>query len=155
MNTSKHPLFLQAHVFAGYCLNKQTAVAKVRRQLALMNVPMPLYFTNINKELNNDNTTELWLQRLRWCRRSFYHCTGGRSAGVAHYRYCAEYNYNLYSYLRYPSCHGVFFKQKTAYEIHERLVGSEMCIRDRNQRTRFLFKSVSYTHLTLPTTPYV
>ena len=23
-----------------------------------------------------------------------------------------------------------FFKQKTAYEIHERLVGSEMCIRD-------------------------
>tara|TARA_Y100000052_G_scaffold27566_1_gene36519 strand:- start:2112 stop:5282 length:3171 start_codon:yes stop_codon:yes gene_type:complete len=59
VNTSKHPLFLQAHVFAGYCLNKQTAVAKVRRQLALMNVPMPLYFTNIKKELNNDNTTEL------------------------------------------------------------------------------------------------
>ena len=25
-----------------------------------------------------------------------------------------------------------FFKQKTAYEIHERLVGSEMCIRDRS-----------------------
>ena len=25
----------------------------------------------------------------------------------------------------------VFFKQKTAYEIRERLVGSEMCIRDR------------------------
>ena len=25
----------------------------------------------------------------------------------------------------------IFFKQKTAYEIHERLVGSEMCIRDR------------------------
>ena len=24
----------------------------------------------------------------------------------------------------------IFFKQKTAYEIHERLVGSEMCIRD-------------------------
>ena len=24
-----------------------------------------------------------------------------------------------------------FFNQKTAYEIHERLVGSEMCIRDR------------------------
>ena len=59
VNTSKHPLFLQAHVFAGYCLNKQTVVAKVRRQLALMNVPMPLYFTNINKDLNNDNTTEL------------------------------------------------------------------------------------------------
>lgn len=59
VNVSKHPLFLQAHVFAGYCLNKQTAVAKHRRQLALMNVPMPLYFTNINKELINDNTTEL------------------------------------------------------------------------------------------------
>jgi len=26
-----------------------------------------------------------------------------------------------------------FFKQKTAYEIHERLVGSEMCIRDRGR----------------------
>ena len=26
-----------------------------------------------------------------------------------------------------------FFKQKTAYEIHERLVGSEMCIRDRQK----------------------
>ena len=25
-----------------------------------------------------------------------------------------------------------FFKQKTAYEIYDRLVGSEMCIRDRN-----------------------
>jgi len=59
VNVSKHPLFLQAHVFAGYCLNKQTAVAKHRRQLAHMNVPMPLYFTNINKELINDNTTEL------------------------------------------------------------------------------------------------
>ena len=59
VNVSKHPLFLQAHVFAGYCLNKQTAVAKHRRQLAFMNVPMPLYFTNINKELINDNTTEL------------------------------------------------------------------------------------------------
>ena len=31
-----------------------------------------------------------------------------------------------------PPCHG-FFKQKTAYEIHERLVGSEMCIRDRRE----------------------
>ena len=29
VNTSKHPLFLQAHVFAGYCLNKQTAVANI------------------------------------------------------------------------------------------------------------------------------
>ena len=27
--------------------------------------------------------------------------------------------------------HGPFFKQKTAYEIGVRLVGSEMCIRDR------------------------
>ena len=26
-----------------------------------------------------------------------------------------------------------FFKQKTAYEIRLSLVGSEMCIRDRNQ----------------------
>lgn len=59
VNLSKHPLFLQAHVFAGYCLNKRTAVAKHRRQLALMNVSMPHYFTTINKELINDNTTEL------------------------------------------------------------------------------------------------
>ena len=29
-----------------------------------------------------------------------------------------------------PPAWFVFFKQKTAYEIHERLVGSEMCIRD-------------------------
>ena len=28
-----------------------------------------------------------------------------------------------------------FFKQKTAYEIGVRLVGSEMCIRDRCQRS--------------------
>jgi hypothetical protein len=28
-----------------------------------------------------------------------------------------------------------FFKQKTAYEIGVRLVGSEMCIRDRNVPT--------------------
>ena len=62
-----------------------------------------------------------------------------------------------------------FFKQKTAYEIHERLVGSEMCIRDRFKRTiksledsiaGYLqeaqnIEAVSYTHLTLPTTPYV
>ena len=27
----------------------------------------------------------------------------------------------------------LFFKQKTAYEITTRLVGSEMCIRDRNK----------------------
>ena len=30
-----------------------------------------------------------------------------------------------------PTASTAFFKQKTAYEIHERLVGSEMCIRDR------------------------
>ena len=54
-----------------------------------------------------------------------------------------------------------FFKQKTAYEIGVRLVGSEMCIRDRTWAQ--LFRSgcqivllgrlltVSYTHLTLPT----
>ena len=29
-----------------------------------------------------------------------------------------------------------FFKQKTAYEIGVRLVGSEMCIRDRNYGPR-------------------
>ena len=28
----------------------------------------------------------------------------------------------------------IFFKQKTAYEISEGLVGSEMCIRDRHCR---------------------
>ncbi len=27
---------------------------------------------------------------------------------------------------------GFFFKQKTAYEVHSGLVGSEMCIRKRN-----------------------
>lgn len=54
---SHYPLFLQAHVFAGYCLNNQSAVAEQRRQLALMKVPLPHYFTNINKELINDNNT--------------------------------------------------------------------------------------------------
>ena len=69
-----------------------------------------------------------------------------------------------------------FFKQKTAYEISECLVGSEMCIRDRNIRKVLTNKKayfialmrligipfiallilkisgpVSYTHLTLPT----
>ena len=53
-----------------------------------------------------------------------------------------------------------FFKQKTAYAIHERRVGSEMCIRDSFNDDLFdddLFEdeAVSYTHLTLPTTPYV
>ena len=50
--------------------------------------------------------------------------------------------------------------EETAYAMLRSLVGSEMCIRDRScivqattrtKRTR----SVSYTHLTLPTTPYV
>ena len=68
-----------------------------------------------------------------------------------------------------------FFKQKTAYEIPLRLVGSEMCIRDRGrtmnkdqvkgrlQEAKGKIKEVagkvtgdektpvSYTHLTLPT----
>ena len=49
-----------------------------------------------------------------------------------------------------------FFKQKTAYEISECLVGSEMCIRDSNgvvgplQAVPALIP-VSYTHLALPT----
>ena len=59
INQSKHPLFLQAHVFAGYCLNKADAVATQRRQLTRMNVPLPHYFATINKELINDNTTQL------------------------------------------------------------------------------------------------
>ena len=62
-------------------------------------------------------------------------------------------------------------EQKTAYEIHERLVGSEMCIRDSNYLSidssasiltagllgeKYVgITAVSYTHLTLPTTPYV
>ena len=72
-------------------------------------------------------------------------------------------------------------KQKTAYEISACLVGSEMCIRDSVatdkgvERSELLnvrtsngwmpkgkdsyglggVKPVSYTHLTLPTTPYV
>ena len=61
-----------------------------------------------------------------------------------------------------------FFKQKTAYEINFCLVGSEMCIRDsvgvKNTTTGdtlsvetapIKLEAVSYTHLTLPTTPYV
>ena len=68
-----------------------------------------------------------------------------------------------------------FFKQKTAYEMLRSLVGSEMCIRDRNnciyspdvisfarekgyftgKDSEFSFSDayapVSYTHLTLPT----
>ena len=32
-----------------------------------------------------------------------------------------------------------FFKQKTAYEISACLVGSEMCIRDRNKRSAGAF----------------
>ena len=64
--------------------------------------------------------------------------------------------------LLFPSCSRIaivfFFKQKTAYEIGVRLVGSEMCIRDRPYSTnlpgegkRNRVRSVSYTHLTLPT----
>ena len=61
----------------------------------------------------------------------------------------------------------LFFKQKTAYEIMPSLVGSEMCIRDSHNSFSCLksifpisnifvtYISVSYTHLTLPTTPYV
>ena len=69
-----------------------------------------------------------------------------------------------------------FFKQKTAYEMLRGLVGSEMCIRDRQRRAlasrmfegvveivevgvdggapveRAQEPPVSYTHLTLPTT---
>ena len=73
-----------------------------------------------------------------------------------------------------------FFKQKTAYEISLGLVGSEMCIRDRQRTIDSLIEkvesmlanpehpwrqdiettthnlmSVSYTHLTLPTTERV
>ncbi|GAB5757014.1 hypothetical protein JMUB7514_27640 [Staphylococcus aureus] len=56
-------------------------------------------------------------------------------------------------------------KQKTAYEMQRSLVGSEMCIRDRMRRMTHSHQThdddgdsndaVSYTHLTLPTTPYV
>ena len=62
-----------------------------------------------------------------------------------------------------------FFKQKTAYEIMPSLVGSEMCIRDREMTIASIRKrdgrlvpfdekkieAVSYTHLTLPTTERV
>ena len=63
-------------------------------------------------------------------------------------------------------------KQKTAYEIGVRLVGSEMCIRDSpytklnskwikdlhikpDTLKQIEKKPVSYTHLTLPTTDVV
>ena len=76
----------------------------------------------------------------------------------------------------------IFFKQKTAYEITTRLVGSEMCIRDSidltpvaepfgipygclvpeslnglllSGRTICVDTPVSYTHLTLPTNSLV
>ncbi|CZR83220.1 hypothetical protein CDFC105_43920 [Clostridioides difficile] len=80
-------------------------------------------------------------------------------------------------------CVFFFFKQKTAYEIMPSLVGSEMCIRDRSkplankvlgedyevleemkgkdlegleyEQLMPFVEAVSYTHLTLPTTPYV
>ena len=38
-----------------------------------------------------------------------------------------------------------FFKQKTAYEITTRLVGSEMCIRDR-----YMHLKVSVSHSDIP-----
>ncbi|GAB5877610.1 hypothetical protein JMUB7536_27710 [Staphylococcus aureus] len=45
-----------------------------------------------------------------------------------------------------------FFKQKTAYEMSASLVGSEMCIRDRDKISLSQMTiTVSYTHLTLPT----
>ena len=74
---------------------------------------------------------------------------------------------------------GFFFKQKTAYEIEYGLVGSEMCIRDRDIPAAHLPGQsppisprtlpalagknpgapkaipVSYTHLTLPTSDLV
>ena len=43
----------------------------------------------------------------------------------------AELILQAFSKISQRAHYGVFFKQKTAYEIHERLVGSEMCIRDR------------------------
>ena len=36
-------------------------------------------------------------------------------------------------------CVFFFFKQKTAYEIGVRLVGSEMCIRDRADSVHYVF----------------
>eukprot|EP00658_Telonema_sp_P-2_P078935 TRINITY_DN7514_c0_g1_i2.p1 TRINITY_DN7514_c0_g1~~TRINITY_DN7514_c0_g1_i2.p1 ORF type:complete len:104 (+),score=17.85 TRINITY_DN7514_c0_g1_i2:42-353(+) len=40
-----------------------------------------------------------------------------------------------------------FFKQKTAYEMLRSLVGSEMCIRDRDQTVSRRFKPSSRTSL--------
>ena len=59
---------------------------------------------------------------------------GGRRIIKKAWRICLL----LYVYTVVRDCDGrrvelsgeAFFKQKTAYEIHERLVGSEMCIRD-------------------------
>ena len=59
IHESQHPLYLQAYVFSGYCLNKQNTVSDQRAQLARMKVPLPHYFSIINKELINDNTTQL------------------------------------------------------------------------------------------------
>lgn len=59
INQSQHPSYLQAYVFSGYCLNKQNTVNEKRAQLTRMSVPLPHYFTIINKELINDNTTQL------------------------------------------------------------------------------------------------
>lgn len=59
INQSQHPSYLQAYVFSGYCLNKQNTVNEKRVQLTRMNVPLPHYFTIINKELINDNPPQL------------------------------------------------------------------------------------------------
>ncbi len=54
-----------------------------------------------------------------------------------------------------------FFKQMTAYEILSGLLGSEMCMKDSDHATdipnlaTLVFLPASYTHLTLPTPPYV
>ncbi|WP_460366049.1 hypothetical protein, partial [Staphylococcus aureus] len=51
-------------------------------------------------------------------------------------------------YKRQISTPATFFKQKTAYEIAQCLVGSEMCIRDRHKHlNQHLLNPVSYTHL--------
>src|SRR5665647_3480959 len=39
-----------------------------------------------------------------------------------------------------------FFKQKTAYEIGVRLVGSEMCIRDRGDDARLAQRGLEHLH---------
>ena len=43
----------------------------------------------------------------------------------------------FFFFLFFLCCIFFFFKQKTAYEIGVRLVGSEMCIRDRSPERDF------------------